>query len=265
MKYILLFLILFVIYVLFENRCVLAVRHEKTGSGIRIAHISDLHKRRFGRDNSWLCGKVRRERPDIIFITGDLVSRRETDLTVAEKTVKELTSIAPVYMIFGNHEQDLSDAVKAEYVRIAGKYSAHLLRNEKITADIKGRRLYIYGLMESYDVYKINGRYRNLKVLEKNDITKLVGDCPDGEVLLLAHNPFFGEAYSQWGADYIFSGHVHGGIVRLFGKAMLSPERKPFPKVSKGIYSYNGKKLLVSAGLGKMRLFDPPEIVIYDI
>ena len=84
-------------------------------------------------------------------------------------------------------------------------------------------------------------------------------------MLLLAHNPFFGEAYSQWGADYTFSGHVHGGIIRLFGVGLLSPERKFFPKKTKGVYDYGGKKLLVSAGLGKFRLFNPPEIVIYDL
>ena len=75
----------------------------------------------------------------------------------------------------------------------------------------------------------------------------------------------FGEEYAKWGAKYSFSGHVHGGSVRLFGKALLSPERRFFPKYAKGVYDFGDKKLLVSAGLGKLRLFDPPEIVIYDI
>ncbi len=253
------------IYVLLENRYILTVRHEKMGDGIRIAHISDLHKRRFGRDNVRLCQAVKRENPDIIFITGDLISRTEKNFTIAGNTVRQLAEIAPVCMIFGNHEQDLSPELKAEFVSVVSKNGADVLRNESRIADIKGRRLKIFGLEESYDVYKVNGGYRDLKVLEKADITELVGDCPDGEVLLMAHNPFFGEAYSQWGAKYTFSGHVHGGIVRIFGIGLLSPERKPLPKVSKGIYSYGNSKLLVSAGLGKKRLFNPSEIVIYDI
>jgi predicted MPP superfamily phosphohydrolase len=53
--------------------------------------------------------------------------------------------------------------------------------------------------------------------------------------------------------------------MRIFGKAILSPERKFFPKYSKGVYSIGGMKLLVSAGLGKFRVFDPAEIVVYEI
>ena len=29
-----------------------------------------------------------------------------------------------------------------------------------------------------------------------------------------------------WGADYIMSGHIHGGAVRIFGVGILSPERR---------------------------------------
>ena len=253
------------IYACIENFAVLSVRHEKFGEGIRIAHISDLHKKHFGKDNSKLCEAVKREKPDLIFITGDLVSRTETDLTITEKTLKQLVEIAPVYMIFGNHEKDLAENVQAEFVRTAEKYGAYLLRNESICTEVKGRRLNICGLNEGLDVYKLNGSYRGLKVLEKSDITAFLGERPEGEVLLMAHNPFFGEAYSQWGADYTFSGHVHGGLVRIFGIPILSPERKAFPKISKGVYNFNGKKLLVSAGLGKPRLFNPSEIIIYEI
>ena len=92
-----------------------------------------------------------------------------------------------------------------------------------------------------------------------------MGRCPQGETLLLAHNPLFGELYSAWGADYTFSGHVHGGIINIMGQGLLSPERKFFPKYSKGIYEINGKKLLVSAGIGKLRLFNPSETVVYEI
>ena len=265
MIYIILLAALFAVYVLIENKLLLTVRHEKLGDGVRIAHISDIHKRRFGEGNSRICEKVRHEKPDMIFVTGDIVSRTETDLSQAEATLKGLAAIAPVYMIFGNHEQDLSSELKAEMVAIAEKSGAVLLRNGYVKADVKGRIFAIYGLQESYDVYKINGSYRGLKTLEKSDITELVGENPDDEVLLLAHNPFFGKAYSQWGADYTFSGHVHGGIIRLFGIAILSPERKFFPEYAKGVYDLGGKKLLVSGGLGKLRLFNPPKIVVYEI
>ena len=140
-----------------------------------------------------------------------------------------------------------------------------MLKNESTETEINGRKIKVYGLLEDYGVYKKNGGYRGLDSIYAQDLEKLMGHCPDGEVLLMAHNPFFGEAYAEWGAKYTFSGHVHGGVVRLFGIAMLSPERKLFPKNSKGVYTFGGMKLLVSAGLGKLRLFDPAEIVVYEI
>ena len=266
MKYILLSaIILFLLYVIYENFFMLVVRREKLGSGVKIVHLSDLHKRTFGRDNYRLCRKVREEKPDIIIFSGDLVSRSEKDYSTAEKTLRELCSIAPVYMIYGNHEQSIEGNNKEKFERMLENNSQILLRNRGAETDIRGRKLKIYGLLDNYDIYKKNERYRDLDKITVDDLEKRLGKCPDGEVLLIAHNPFFGEEYAEWGAKYTFSGHVHGGTIRIFGLAMLSPERKFFPKNSKGVYTIGSMKLLVSAGLGKLRIFDPPEIVVYEI
>ena len=84
--------------------------------------------------------------------------------------------------------------------------------------------------------------------------------------ILLAHNPLYFEEYSKQNIDLILSGHVHGGMVRLpFIGAILSPERKFFPKYSSGVYELNNKKLVVSRGLGHsrpgIRLFNKREII----
>ena len=262
---ILLVAILLAVYAAAENLYILTVRREKLGSGIKIAHLSDLHKRRFGRDNIRLINRVRAEKPDLIIFSGDLVSRDEESLCAAEATLRELCSIAPVYVIYGNHEQSISAEMKPQLEAMFAETRAVLLRNQHTTVSINGRELKIYGLLENYGVYKKKGGYRGLDSITAEDLEALLGSCPDGEVLLIAHNPFFAEAYAEWGAKYTFSGHVHGGAVRLFGIAMLSPERKFFPKNAKGVYTFGKMKLLVSAGLGKLRLFDPAEIVIYEI
>jgi uncharacterized protein len=59
----------------------------------------------------------------------------------------------------------------------------------------------------------------------------------------------------------------HGGVIRLpFIGGILSPERKFFPRYTKGIYELNAEqglaKLAVTAGLGKFRLNNPSEIMI---
>ena len=258
-------IILFIVYAAVENLLILRVRREDLGGKRRIVHVSDLHRRRFGRDSSRLCGLIDSERPDIIVITGDLVSRKQTDLRTAENTLRKLCSIAPVYMIFGNHEQSLREDIQKKFISMVNDSDAVMLRNRTVSVEICEKPVSIAGLEESYDTYKKNDSYRDLEKITPEDMEKYLGKCPEGEVLLLAHNPLFGEVYAEWGADYVMSGHIHGGSVRLFGMAVLSPERKFFPKYSKGVYSIGRTKLLVSAGLGKPRLFDPPEIVVYEL
>lgn len=257
--------VLFAGYVLAENRLMLCTRREYFGNDIKIAHISDVHKRRFGKNNSRICRLIRRENPDIIFITGDLVSRKEKNFSTAENMLASLCEIAPVYMIYGNHEQTLPAEMKKEFVRIIKRTGVKILVNNSAETEINGRKLHIFGLAESHRVYRNGRSYRNLAEITSGEMNNLLGQCPDGETILLAHNPFFAEAYSQWGAEYTLSGHVHGGVIRIFGKGILSPERKLFPPYSKGAYEIDGMTLLVSGGLGKFRLFNPPEIVIYKI
>ena len=177
-----------------------------------------------------------------------------------------MVSLAPIPMAtFGNHEQSLPEEKRRELLRVIAESGAVLLRNDSISVNIRGRSMNIHGLEPSYSTYKKNDSYRDLDVITLADMERLLGKCPEGENLLIAHNPFFGEVYAEWGADYIMSGHIHGGAVRIFGVGLLSPERRFFPKNSKGIYTIGKAKLLVSAGLGKLRLFNPPEIVTYEL
>ena len=269
MKYILILLsaafLALTAYLICENVLILSVRREKLGKRVKIAHISDVHKKNLGKDNIRLTELVRAEKPDVIFLTGDMVSRCETCFSAHENMINALCSIAPVYMIMGNHEQSLPEEMQEEFLEMLKRTKAVCLRNETVKADIRGNSFNICGIEPPYGVYKKNGGYRDLDSITDEMMLSLEGKCPDGETILLAHNPLFGEVYSRWGADYTFSGHVHGGSVRLFGIGMLSPERKFFPRYSKGVYDIGGKKLCVSGGIGKPRAFNAPEIVVYEI
>lgn len=264
-KYITLFSAVMTAYAFIENKFMLCVRRERLGDGLKIVQVSDLHKKKYGHGNEKICRKIKRENPDLIFITGDVVSRTETDFSAVGLMLEKLCGIAPVYLIFGNHEQSLPCGMKRDFIKSVKKSGAVILRNRSVCKEIKNRKIYICGLNEKYTTYRRKNSYRNLDVISCGDMENLLGKCPDGETLLLAHNPFFCGAYAEWGADYTFSGHVHGGAVRLFGRGILSPERKFFPQFSKGVYRVGKMFLLVSGGLGKLRLFNPPEIVAYDI
>ena len=63
--------------------------------------------------------------------------------------------------------------------------------------------------------------------------------------ILLAHNPFYMEAYKEWGADLILSGHLHGGCVRLPGiGGVITPQAFLFPKYS-GEMTVEGEQTII--------------------
>ncbi len=253
----------FTIDLVIENKFMLKTRREKPAGNVKIFHLSDVHKRK--NIVHKICRAAENESPDLIFITGDLVSRSQTDFSEIDMMLGNLCEIAPVYMCFGNHEQSLPDEKQRELLEILRKNQVHLLLDRYEELEIKGRKIRIYGLMQKYSTYKKNGSYRNLDGFTVKEMEQLIGKVPDCETFLLAHNPLFAKEYAKWGADHTFSGHVHGGSVRLFGIGILSPERRFFPKYSKRVYTIGKNQIHVTAGIGKLRMFNPPEIVIYNI
>ena len=92
----------------------------------------------------------------------------------------------------------------------------------------------------------------------------------DGEKfnILLAHTPIFIKQYSQWGADLVLAGHMHGGIVRIpfTNIGLLSPGRTILPKYTAGKFKVKGSTMIVNRGIGtssfELRLFNNPEISV---
>lgn len=81
--------------------------------------------------------------------------------------------------------------------------------------------------------------------------------------ILLSHDHDAADILEDKDFDLILSGHVHGGIIRLFDVGILDPARKLFPKYDKGLYKVKNTQLYVSTGLGNskfMRINNPPEI-----
>lgn len=253
------------VWAVIENNLILHRRYQNFGGDVKIMHVSDIHKSRKGKNNQRIADVAVSESPDLIFITGDFVSRSETDFASARILLRNLCRTAPVYFVCGNHEQSLPDCQQAEFMSMAEKSGAVMLVNQGFYVTVKNRNFFLCGVQQKYSTYKKNNCYKNLDKFTLNDMKSVIGCKPECKTLLLAHNPLWADVYAGWGADYAFCGHVHGGAVRLFGTGLLSPERKFFPPYSKGVYTVGNTKLCVSAGTGKLRLFNPPEIVIYTI
>ena len=139
-----------------------------------------------------------------------------------------------------------------------------LLKNRTERIRIKDQDIAVTGLELPYEYYL----KRKQKNLEKRELTRLLGKPEKyGFQILLAHTPKYGQAYLEWGGDLIFSGHYHGGMVRLpFLGGMISPDLRLFPRFCRGKFTREDRYLIVGAGLGEhtipVRLFNPRELVV---
>ena len=236
--------------------------------GFRILHLSDLHSRRFGKDYDKLLSKIRPLHPDIIFFTGDLICRKEHHAKRKISLVSKLLKIAPVYISLGNHEiENMSQAMPV--LEEMSSLGAHVLINGKERLYRGYGKIDIYGLaLSGYFFKNSDGSYDNLPAVTRAEVEELCGKNDETVFsILLAHSPLPFEEYKKWGADLIFSGHMHGGVIRIpfTEKGLLSPERVFFPEFTHGVYRKFGVNMIVSRGLGKFRLFNPAEIVLVSL
>lgn len=230
--------------------------------GYKILHISDLHNKMFGKNQDYLIKKIKASSPDIIVITGDLIDRRRFDLDTAMCFINKAVDIAPIYYVSGNHEawsgkyDQIKQSLKDAGVLILDDTSLELLKGEN--------SIQLLGLSDPDFLTSNYLDGTNTKKLElqlkqwSNDINYKI---------LLSHRPELFSLYIENNIDLIFSGHAHGGQIRLpFLGGLIAPDQGFFPKYTSGPYKNANSTMFVSRGLGNsifpFRVFNRPEIVV---
>jgi predicted MPP superfamily phosphohydrolase len=262
------FVLLFLAYGCLSNRKLEVNYHtlqmnDKLGDieGLRILHLSDLHGCRFGIHNEQLIRKVQKEKPDVILMTGDMIVKNGKGRADCLGLCRSLTKFCTVYYSVGNHESGCDEWEELEDDLTA--CGVIILDNEKSLIEIGNDSIWIYGLTipdESYNVFWKRQHVDDEFLEEKLGL-------PVGHpVLLMAHNPDFFPEYANWGADVVFSGHIHGGIMRFGHRGAIAPSYILFPKYSGGVYTEQNSQMVLSRGLGthhiKLRFFNNPEICV---
>ena len=227
--------------------------------GCRVAVLSDLHSASFGKDNEKLFSAVAAEKPDYIFYLGDLEDRFRGHVDgYSEQVAAGLTAIAPTYYITGNHEWAIGGVPALKKTLEA--HGVTVLSNRAVVLERNGGTAVLAGIDDP------NG-YADQKTPEEL-AAEVYAQYGDAFWMLLAHrNDRFPGQYSLLGADIVFSGHGHGGVIRLpFTDGLLSTDRTLFPSYTAGLYEENGSVLFATRGLGNsgptFRLFNRPEIAI---
>ena len=240
------------IFLVFENKKITVsnytINAPKAGSkfnGFKIVQISDLQNTRFGKGNKRLIKIIKNLKPDIIVVTGDIVDCHRTDVYCALNFAHDISSICPSYYVCGNHE-----GVLGNYEKLCGdlkKAGLTVLNNESVYYD-DDKKIRLTGLTDPYFGYidDMNGFLKSQIAKDKNAFN-----------IVLSHRPQFIDMYSNSQSDIVFSGHAHGGQIRLpFIGGLLAPDQGMFPKYTNGVHNLKNTKLVISRGLGNS-VFSP--------
>ncbi len=238
----------------------------------RAVLLTDLHNKCYGKNNEKLLASIREQNPDFILIAGDLVTARpKGDLRPALQLLGVLAKEYPVYYGNGNHEHRLK-----LYPKVYGDMAQ---RNEKALQEIGIAPLVnchvnlpeygisIYGAEIGESFY----RHFQIADMQPRYLPEILGQASrDSYTVLLAHNPDYFPQYAAWGADLTLAGHVHGGIARvpIWGKGVLSPALRLFPKYDGGIFREGNAVMILSRGMGThtipIRVFNPAELWVVE-
>ncbi|MBR0651698.1 metallophosphoesterase [Roseomonas terrae] len=240
------------------------------GLTLRVAQVSDLHAGAPFMDEARIEQIVERAnalKPDLVLLTGDFgPACRGVDRVLPHNSVaRRLAGLrAPlgVFAVNGNHDwwEDAeamrrgTGAVPA-MARALARHGIRTLSNEVVQAGPV-----LLGGLDSQWAFRV-GR-------GAADVPRMLGQVTgDAPLLLMAHEPdIFAVLPAR--AAVTFSGHTHGGQVRLLGWSPVTSSRLG-NRYAYGHVREEGRDLVVSGGLGvstlPIRFGVPPEITLTEI
>lgn len=222
----------------FDNQCFRAREEKvkmtspKVKNEIRLTQISDFHSNVL-KNLDEVLANIEEFDPDFIILTGDIIDygtdkKIQRSLYFLEKLMK---LDKKTYYISGNHEEGGPnfDVFLKEIEELGIVY----LDNKGVNLGIKGNDIYLYGMTmfgSSFDNYKPGENSINIIL---NHFSKNVRDNYRSDI------------------DFVFSGHTHGGQVRLpIIGGLLAPGEGFLPEFDKGIYKFNNSSIYIDSGLG---------------
>ena len=245
-------------------------------SGIKIVQLSDLHYDGIRLSEKLLAKAIEvsnLENPDLVAITGDLVTDDPQPIKVLASKLIKLNSRVGIYVCLGNHD-NASVQSRQQITNALTEVGIKVLWNE-IDYPL-GQELAIVGLAD----------YWSKEFNPKSVFTQI---DPNISRLVLSHNPDSAEILKKWRVDLQLSGHTHGGqiVIPGYGAApiLLQQIRKNTPKFcsnfipylkacsavvkqwkwSEGWHQVGKNQLYVNRGLGTYfpgRFFCSPEVTV---
>jgi predicted MPP superfamily phosphohydrolase len=219
--------------------------------GYVIAQISDIHTGANvgARELDEGLELVRRARPDLLVVTGDMV---DVDAAFAPLFARQVAGVAPrdgVFACLGNH--DYYAGAKAVAATLRGAGVRTLVNDGVLLRPGDGGGIALLGVDDMWSS-RYGGRGARLDLAR----AAVPGDAPR---VLLSHQP---PSIDRWAGEVALqlSGHTHGGQINPMG---LRPADLFYRYVAGG-YQVGGTTLYVNRGFGTVgppaRVNAPPEV-----
>lgn len=225
----------------------------KSFENFTILQISDLHGKRFGKNQKRLIQKINNLDYDIIAMTGDMQDSKNNDDKPLNELLDGIKNKDYLFYVSGNHGPKYSNELKDKGCISLDKPYEIKRGNDSIWM---------------YDFYSDTKLKPEGKEIDDRYTKIAITHYPWNET-------FYDNAKDQVGSyDLVIAGHYHGGQYRIpFYGAIFIPEVNTgdcyFPKQDdvSGLNIYGNYKQYISAGLGasgskirRFRLFNTPEI-----
>lgn len=242
--------------------------------GMRIGQLSDIHSGSFFNKTAVRGGVelLMKEKPDVIFFTGDLVNNQASEMKEYVSVFDKLKAPLGVYSVTGNHDygdyhQWPSPAARQanfrDLIAVHKQMGYRLLMNEHHMLREGGDQIAIIG-NENWGGRGF-AKYGKLELAYRGTEEAPVK-------LLLSHDPSHWDAQvrPQYGdIDLMFSGHTHGFQFGVeIGDFKWSPSQYAYKQWA-GLYQQGNQYLYVNRGFGYLgypgRIGMPPELTVLEL
>lgn len=227
--------------------------------GFRIAVFSDYHNAPY---SAQALEKTRKEQPEAIFLTGDMINDDESVHENTKTLIQGLVQIAPVYSVTGNHEMWNPDySVFKKFLTDSG---VHLLNYQGAMLKKGNDYINLYGINDfsiTDDMIKDSAQIKQIESFSQKWVS------PSGFNILLMHRANAFPYVKDLHFDLICSGHLHGGKIQIpIVSELINEQNNNIFYYAKGLFSEGNAKMVVSRGMDRNwkmpRIFNPPEIVM---
>ena len=189
--------------------------------GLRVAHLSDFHlgvPSRGGRAVERAVDWVASRQPDLVCVTGDLLSRPHAE----QQLLALLAKLPHPYVVLGNHDHAISRDPFSRPVELVRLDHGTLLLDSSVTVEERGKHVEIAGVDPRTWLEKRPSAFDESSA----DLR-----------ILLCHFPLALDTVPPGRWDLILAGHLHAGQIVLpygFGKLLLA---HPRARYAEGVFA----------------------------